>query len=115
MLNEVHRITRGGGTVHIITPHYTSQLSYGDFTHLHHLGYITFHTLRKTGLFRIRRHKLWFTDLYKAFGVSLLANRWPRRWEKYFGFVLPALYIEVELEVIKSGAEGNALVDRYMY
>ena len=115
MLNDVHRIAKPGANVHIITPHYSSQLSYGDLEHFHHLGYITFHTLQNTGLFRIRKHRLWFTDLYKVFGVSLLANRWPRRWEKYCAWTLPALYIEVLLEVVKSGRAGNALVDRYMY
>ena len=57
---EVHRIARPGATVRIITPHYSSQLSYGDLEHHHHLGYITFQTLQGTGLFTIVKHKLWF-------------------------------------------------------
>jgi SAM-dependent methyltransferase len=113
MLNEVHRIGRAGGSVRIITPHYSSQLSYGDFEHFHHFGWITFHTLCSTGLFRIRRHKLWFTDLYKVLGIAPLANRWPRRWEKYWAFMFPALYIEVTLEIVKAGR--RRLIDDYMY
>jgi len=115
LMNEVHRIAKPGATVRIITPHYTSQLSYGDLEHFHHLGYITFSTLQNTGLYVIRRHKLHFTDIYKVMGISLLANWFPRRWEKYFGFIFPAFYIEVWLEVLKPDAGRNALVDKYMY
>ncbi len=115
MMNEVHRIAKHGATVRIITPHYSSQLSYGDFEHLHHLGYITFLTLQNTGLFRIKRHKLWFTDLYKVVGLSLLGNWFPRRWEKYLAFVFPALYIEVFLEVRKDAKAKDHLLAHYMY
>jgi len=61
-MNEVHRISRNGAVIRIIKPHYTSQLSYGDMEHFHHFGYITFSTLQNTGLFRLEKHKLYFTD-----------------------------------------------------
>lgn len=115
LLDEAHRIARNGATIRIITPHYTSQLSYGDFEHLHHFGYMTFKGLEKTGLFRITRHKIHFTDFFKAIGVSLWANFWPRRWEKYFAFIFPAMYVEVFLEVIKTGTKTDKLVSKYMY
>ncbi len=115
-LNEVHRITRDGGMVRIITPHYSSQLSYGDLEHFHRFGYITFLTLQNTGLFRIKKHKLWFTDLYKVTGISLLANFFPRRWEKYFSFIFPAMYVEVILEVVKDAkTKKGTLTEKYMY
>ena len=115
LMNEVHRIAKHGATVRIITPHYTSQLSYGDFEHFHHLGYITFLTLQNTGLYKIKKHKLYFTDVYKIFGMSLIANWFPRRWEKYLGFIFPALYIEVFLEVVKTEHSKNLLMNKYMY
>lgn len=116
MMAEVHRITRPGGQVRIITPHYSSQLSYGDLEHFHHLGYITFLTLQNSGLYRIRRHKLWFTDLMRFSGLAWLANRMPRRWEKYHCWMLPALYVEVWLEVLQpEGRSYRDLVDGYMY
>ncbi len=115
LMREIHRIARPGAAVRIITPHYSSQLSYGDLEHFHHLGYITFLTLQNTGLFRITRHKLWFTDLYKALGIAWLANRSPRKWEKYWAFLWPALYVEVFLEVVKDPAEAKDLLQEYMY
>ncbi len=116
MMAEVHRITKPGGTVRIITPHYSSQLSYGDLEHFHHLGYITFLTLQNTGRFRIRSHKLWFTDLMRLCGLAWLANRMPRRWEKYHCFMFPALFVEVFLEVVDvEGEDHTGLIDQYMY
>lgn len=113
MMNEVHRICKPGAVIRIITPHYTSQLSYGDMEHFHHFGYITFSLLQNTGLFRLKKHKLYFTDFYKIFGISLLANWFPRRWEKYCSFIFPAMYVEVFLEVLKP--DGKNLKDKYMY
>jgi len=116
MLGEVHRITRPHGTVRIITPHYSSQLSYGDLEHFHHLGYVTFANLENTGFFRIQRHKLWFTDLYRICGLAWLANRMPRRWEKYHCWLMPAFYVEVWLEVVEPQDGTNEdFVTRYMY
>lgn len=115
LMNEMHRIAKAGTTIRIITPHYSSQLSYGDLEHYHHFGWITFHVLQNSGLFKIRRHKLWFTDLYKVLGISLLANWAPRRWEKYLAFVFPALYIEVFLEVIKDLNDTRDLRSRNIY
>ena len=115
LMNEVHRIAKRGATVRIITPHYSSQLSYGDFEHFHHFGYITFLTLQNTELFKIKKHKLYFTDVYRSIGIGLMANWFPRQWEKYLGFIFPALYVEVFLEVMKSPGSKNKLADHYMY
>lgn len=115
MLNEVHRIARHGATIRIITPHYTSQLSYGDLEHYHHFGWISFALLENTGLFKIKKFKLWFTDLYKVLGVSLLANVFPRRWEKYLAFMFPAMYVEFFFTVRKDAASGPLLIEKSIY
>lgn len=98
---EVHRLACSGATIRLITPHYTSQLSYGDLTHYHHFGYITFTELCNGGRFAMTSRRLHFTDFYRVIGVALLANWFPRRWEKYVSFVFPALYVEVTLRVVK--------------
>ncbi len=115
LMNEVFRIGRSGCNVRIITPHYTSQLSYGDFEHFHHFGYITFLTLQNTGLFVIKKHKLHFTDFYRITGISFLANLWPRKWEKYLSFIFPAMFIEIRLTIQKNEDQKQNLIDRYIY
>jgi SAM-dependent methyltransferase len=101
LMTEIHRIAKKDASVRVITPHYSAQLSYGDLEHYHHFGYITFLQLQEGGLFKIRRQRLHFTDFYRVLGISWLANLWPRRWEKYLAFIVPALYVEVELRVLK--------------
>ena len=54
-------------------------------------------------MFRITKHRLIFTDIYKVFGISLLANLSPRKWEKYWSFIFPAMFVEVLLETVKDG------------
>ncbi len=114
VMNEIYRIAKPGALIRIITPHYTSQLSYGDLEHFHHFGWISFALLENTGLFKIQKYKLWFTDLYKVFGISILANFFPRRWEKYLAFIFPALYVEFFLEVIKID-EKTDLISKSIY
>jgi len=114
-MSEAHRIAKPGATIRVITPHYTSQLSYGDMEHFHRFGFITFLSLKNTSMFKIKKHKIHFTDLYKVLGISLLANLGPRRWEKYFSFIFPALYVEVILEVVKSEDIKKRLVENYIY
>ena len=115
VMNEVHRISKDGATIRLITPHYSSQLSFGDLEHFHRFGYVTFLCLQNTGYFKIKEHKLYFTDLYKVFGISLFANWFPRRWEKYLCYIFPATYVEVFLEVIKRKDSNETLKERYMY
>ncbi len=115
LMNELHRIGKNGATIRVITPHYSSQLSYGDLEHFHHFGYVTFLTLANSGLFKISRHKIHFTDFYKVSGISLLANLYPRRWEKYLAFIFPALFVEIFLEIVKSDGSKDRLVNEYMY
>lgn len=116
VMAEVHRIAKPGGTVRVITPHYSSQLAYGDFEHRHRFGYITFLTLQNTGMFRIASCALWFTDLTRLSGLAWLANRMPRRWEKYHCWLVPALFVDVTLEVLRpAGTSHEDLVERYMY
>ena len=103
LMTEVNRISKPGATVRVVTPHYSSQLSYGDLEHFHHFGFITFKWLQNTGMFRIKKHRLIFTDIYRVFGISLLANLSPRKWEKYWSFIFPAMFVEVLLETVKEG------------
>ena len=101
-LKEICRISKPGAEIRIITPHYTSQLSYSDLTHKYHFGYNTFIWLEQRGIVEIVKHKIYFTDLYRVFLISFLANLFPRRWEKYLAFIFPAMYVEVMLRVKKT-------------
>lgn len=101
-MDEVYRIARPGASIRIVTPHYSSQLSYGDLTHYHHFGYVTITQMCRDGRFRMDGCRVIFSDIYRVLGISLLANWFPRRWEKYLAFILPGMYVEANLTVVKT-------------
>jgi SAM-dependent methyltransferase len=41
-MEEIHRLGRPGALLHIITPHYASQASWRDPTHMHHFSWESF-------------------------------------------------------------------------
>mgnify|MGYP001587430769 CR=1 FL=1 len=101
MMKEIYRIAKPDAEVKIITPHYSSQLSYGDMTHRFRFGATSFQWLCDREPFSIKKIKIIFSDIYRVLGISLLANLFIRRWEKYCCFVFPAMYVHVWLKVNK--------------
>ena len=117
VLREAHRVCKAGGTVRVVTPHFSSYESYGDITHKFHFGLVTFKPYyapsrdmhagpgrtddKSKALFRLRDRRL-------GFGSSPLC--WPGRflcalsfdlYEKYFAFWFPGRNMEFVLEVRK--------------
>ena len=112
-LAEIHRVTRPGGTLYLVTPHYTDFISWCDPTHRWHLNSFSF---RYFGPIHGERH--WYTRLelrqralhvemarvWKYLGVQWFVNRfiWFRRfWEMYLCFILRGKQMEFTFEIVK--------------
>ncbi len=118
-MEEVFRITKDGGTVKFITPHYTNPDWNCDPTHLNHFSSFSFQTFDAD-----RRHYAFYTDinlrpvkryvtllrLWKMLGIEFLVNidhkfpglRFFRRfWEQYLCYMLRGKDIYFEFEVVK--------------
>ena len=112
-VSEMHRVTRPGGKIFLITPHYTDFISWCDPTHRWHLNSYSF---RYFGAIHGERH--WYTRLelrelalhvelarlWKWLGAEWLVNRfvWFRRfWEMYLCFLVRGKQMEFTFEVIK--------------
>jgi len=110
---EMHRVAKPGGTLYIVTPHYTDFISWCDPTHRWHLNSFSF---RYFGPIHGERH--WYTSLqlrprslhvelarlWKWLGLQWLVNHclWFRRfWEMYLCFLIRGKQMEFTLEVIK--------------
>jgi len=108
VMEEIHRVTRPGGTVRIRVPHFSSVQAYTDPTHRHFFstdsfGYFTddsryphYTSVR----FEVRSRRLNLWKPYRLLGLGWLANRWPGRYEKMFAFLLPSESLEVELRTL---------------
>jgi SAM-dependent methyltransferase len=113
-IEEFHRLARPGGTIVIVTPHYTDFSSFCDPTHRWHLnsfslryfgednaGYGYYSTARlEESSVRVRLLSLW-----KWLGFEFLVNhsrRFRRFWEFYLCYVIRGKVIEWELKVLKT-------------
>jgi SAM-dependent methyltransferase len=112
-MEEMHRVARPGGTIYLVTPHYTDFISWCDPTHRWHLNSFSF---RYFGPIHKERH--WYTQVelrqralhiemarvWKYLGIQWLVNRvvWFRRfWEMYLCFIIRGKQMEFTFEVVK--------------
>jgi len=110
---EMHRVTRPGGTIYLVTPHYSDYSSWCDPTHHWHLNTFSFYFF---GRHHGERH--WYTRLelrqislhvelarlWKWLGIEFLVNRFVsfrRFWEMYLCFLLRGKQMEFTFEVVK--------------
>jgi len=114
-VEEFHRVTRAGGIIVLITPHYTDYTSFRDPTHRWHLNTESFLYFYPGGM---HGRDMWYTRkrlrekrltvkllrIWRAFGFEFMVNhfRWFRRfWEQYLSFVIRGKVMEFEFEVLK--------------
>jgi SAM-dependent methyltransferase len=110
---EMHRVTRPGGTIYLVTPHCSDYSSWCDPTHHWHLNTFSFYFF---GQHHGERH--WYTRLelrqvslhvelarlWKWLGIEFLVNRFVcfrRFWEMYLCFLLRGKQMEFTFEVMK--------------
>jgi SAM-dependent methyltransferase len=119
VMGELHRITRAGGMVKLVAPHWTNPDFATDLTHRNHLNSYSFRNLTENrAVFefytdvRFRQLSVTVTilNLWKIFGFEFfvnLDNRFPKMrflrkfWEQYLNAIVRGKEIYFELEVIK--------------
>ena len=97
VIQEIKRISKPGSTISIRTPHYSSYYAYTDPAHRHRFGYYTFDHFSSAG-FGVIRKRILFPRIWRISGLSALFNRFPRRWEQLFAFIIRAENMHIELE-----------------
>ncbi len=107
VIEELHRICRPGGRIHLRTPHFSSVLAYSDPTHRHYFSAEAIRTLASPRFahytpVRLRvvhvTIDLWFP--FRALGIGRFANRFTMPYEAYLAFRFPAMNIRAELELL---------------
>lgn len=111
-MQEVHRVTRAGGHVKILTPHFSHPDAFRDPTHKHYFTYQTIDYFTGAmphlqygggGLFRLIQRRFVFTK-----GQNL--SKWVathvhhKKYERYLSRLFPAEKLYFELEVVKEGS-----------
>lgn len=128
VMSELHRITRPGGLIKLVAPHWTNPDFATDLTHRNHLNSYSFRNMIQgrevfpfytEARFHQRRTRVTLLNLWRLLGLELLINfdnvcpqmRFLRKfWEQYVNAIVRGKEIIFELEVIKkrSGLEGPA-------
>jgi SAM-dependent methyltransferase len=108
VMEELHRILRPGGRVHLRTPHFSSVLAYGDPTHRHVFSSLAIRSLAEPRFahytavrFRIAEFSIDLWLPFRLLGIGALANRFPEAYEKYLAFRFPAMNMRAQLEALK--------------
>jgi len=86
LMAELHRTVMPGGEIHLLVPHFSSPLSFSDFTHRRFFGYYTFDYFVPEA-HQISRRKV--PDFYTPFKFKILSKRF--RFVTYFRFMRPWL------------------------
>jgi SAM-dependent methyltransferase len=124
-VSELHRITRHGGRIRLITPHYSNPDWPTDPTHRNHFNSYSFNCFTQD-----RRLFPFYTDvelkpirtyvslanLWRLLGLEFLANldqRWPalrftrKFWEFYLSYIFRGKELHFEFEVVKKNDSDN--------
>jgi SAM-dependent methyltransferase len=122
VMAELHRITRHGGVIRLIAPHWTNPDFATDLTHRNHLNSYSFRNMIEgrevfpfytEARFRQRMTRVTLLNLWKLFGLEVLINidnfypwmRFLRKfWEQYINAIVRGKEIIFELEVVKPGS-----------
>jgi SAM-dependent methyltransferase len=118
-MSELHRITRPGGRIRLVTPHYTNPDWPNDLTHRNHFNSYSFQNFipdRKLFPFytelELKPVRVYVTllNLWRALGWEWVVNldqRWPafrftrKFWEHYLNSVVRGKELHFEFEVVK--------------
>lgn len=118
VMEEIHRISKPGALVTVITPHYTDPVSWQDPTHKWHLSSYSFnyftpeyHTNHYSpARFRILTRDLELARIWRTLGLQYLVNLDNRRpalrflrklWEQHLCFLMRGKQLTFVLEVVK--------------
>lgn len=118
-VNELHRITKPGGVLKIVTPHYSNPDWATDPTHRNHFNSYSFTCFMPASTpfpfytqaeLRPLKTHVSLANLWRALGLELLVNldqrssafRFTRKfWEFYLSTIVRGKELSFELEVIK--------------
>ena len=115
LLAELRRICRPGAVIRIYVPHLSFFGAYTDPTHKRFFGYHSFDYFTEGGVynfyshlrFRIRKRQIrffWIKNEKREIPsqvLTALINAFPRAYERFFCWMLPANELYFELEVVK--------------
>lgn len=123
-VTELYRVTKHGGHIKLVTPHYSNPDWPADPTHRNHLNSYTFNYFIEDPKHRhfpfytdieLRPKRIYVTlaNLWRLIGLQFIVNldgRWPafrftrKFWEQYLSFICRGKDLYFEFEVVKQNS-----------
>ncbi len=107
LMKEIHRICRNDATITILTPHFSSDSSWRDPTHIHHLSYFSMDHFEKDsvahytgGGFEVIERRLSFGGLMGNIGRLILTIS-PKKYESTWCFIFRPSTLRFVLKIKK--------------
>jgi len=109
LLEEIHRVLKAGGVLHVTTPHFSCANAFTDPTHRRALGLTSFdyfddaHALAyySSARFRVRAARLFFKGRFLGRLLFHVARRWPAWYEERLAWIFPGWFLYFELVAVK--------------
>lgn len=119
LMREIHRVCRAGARLTVITPHYSSNASWREPTHVHHLSYFSMDYFERPdvahytgGGYRVLRRRLSFGGGVMGLIGRMIFRISPRRYEAKWCFIFRASTLYFELEVVKTPSASTSAADQ---
>ena len=118
-VQELCRITKGGGTIRLVCPHYSNPAWASDLTHRNHISSYSFQYFQEdrqlfdfytTARLKPKEVRLTMANLWRPLGIEWLVNsdnRWPslrfirKFWEYYLCYMMRGKDLYFTFEVVK--------------
>lgn len=97
VLWECWLLLQPGGTIEIVTPHFSSAGAWKDITHKRPYAFDSFDDLDNL---KIESKRIVFGKAHSIIGVSLLANKFPRFYEQFLTGLFPARELKIILKKV---------------
>jgi SAM-dependent methyltransferase len=101
VMRELSRIAVQGATIIIEVPHFSCYLAYGDPTHKRSFSVFSFDTIVSRCGMKIVKRQIGFHKSFRKYRINRLFNRFPRGYERFWAFMIPAEHLHFEMKVMK--------------
>ncbi len=95
VMKEIYRISKKNCKIYITVPHFTSDNVWGDIQHKRGFNFDTFRNKNISNMFKIKKQKIVFYKYY--FLIQIFANKFPKVYERVFGYIFPASHLNIIL------------------
>lgn len=95
-VKEITRLLKPGGIAFIATPHFSSYVAYSEPQHKLFYSYFLLSNIVSKLKVKIIKQEITFFKFHRAIGLAWLINKFPRTYERFWTYIVPAENVTME-------------------